>query len=583
MTVIQGYMSKTRMNGRLHGILYGSILAALAGCASMAPPYEQPAAPVPAQFRDAVPGTPDAAPVADLDWREVFVDERLRQVIALALRNNRDLRVAVLNIEKARATYQIQRASLLPTVAASGSHSAARTSAASSSTGTSVVSRSDSVSVGFSSWELDLFGRIRSLKDQALESWLATAETQRSTRMSLVAEVASDWLTAGAYQQRLVLAQQTLDSQRRTLELTRRKHAQGLSSGVDVASVESSVESARADVGSYATSLEQARNALELVVGAAVPDDLLPGAGDADAAVALAPLPEKLESRALLQRPDVLYAEHTLKAANANIGAARAAFFPTITLTASAGRASDSLSSLFDAGTRTWSFAPSISVPIFNAGSLQASLDSAKIATDIAVADYEKAIQTAFSEVADALAARAPRRTAGCPARAGRVHPAQLRAGRGALTQRRGQLPGNADRPALALQRAAEPDHPAPERGEQPRDALQGAWRRGRCRPIELRHGTARKKPHALPYAGPKDLPAARRWLSRTEAMTPVPLPSAHRRPRTAPIGSAGALHGDSNSATTCPAVALADMGFCPVTSRPSTTTFEANGSHAFS
>ena len=378
---------------------------ALSGCVSMAPDYERPASPVPPQFRGATTGVADATPVADLDWRKVFLDTRLQKVIATALDNNRDLRVAVLNIEKARATYRIQRSDLFPSVQASGSYNAARTSAASTGTGSSQVGRSVSAEVGFSSWELDLFGRIRSLTDEALETYLATEQTQRSTRMSLVAEVASDWLTIAAYQEQLALATETLESQRATLKLTESKHALGIASGVDLSEVQGSVESARADVASYTTSLEQARNALDLVVGSPVGDDLLP-VPTGNEAVALAPLPADLSSEVLLQRPDVLYAEHTLKAANADIGAARAAFFPTISLTAATGRSSDALSSLFDAGTRTWSFAPSISIPIFNAGSLRASLDSAEIQKEVTVAEYEKAIQTAFSEVADALAAR---------------------------------------------------------------------------------------------------------------------------------------------------------------------------------
>ncbi len=382
---------------------------ALAGCASMAPRYARPDAPVAAQFRDASAGSADAAPVANLDWRKVFLDARLQQVIALALDNNRDLRVAVLDIDKARAEYRIQRADLLPSVAVSGSESAARSSAATSSTGRSTASRSYAADVGISSWELDLFGRIRSLKNEALETYLATEQTQRSTRLSLVAEVAGDWLTVAADQQLLALAQRTLDSQRKTLELTEHEHELGIVSGVDLAQVQTSVETARGDVAAYTTELATARNALELVVGAPVPDTLLPDA-DPDAAqdaVLLAPLPSNLGSQVLLQRPDVLAAEHTLKAANADIGAARAAFFPTISLTASTGRSSDQLSNLFEGSNRTWSFVPSISIPIFNAGSLKASLDESKIEKQIEVATYEKAIQTAFSEVADALATRA--------------------------------------------------------------------------------------------------------------------------------------------------------------------------------
>ena len=375
--------------------------AAMSGCTSMAPAYQRPDAPVRASFGStpSVAVADEPVPVARLEWRSVFIDPQLQQVIALALDNNRDLRVAMLNIEAARAKYRIQRADLLPSVDAT----------ASNTTGTgSQVSRSATAQVGFSSWELDLFGRIRSLKDEALQTWLATEQTQRSTRMSLVAEVAGNWLTVGAYQQRLKLAEQTLASQRESLALTERRHEQGVMSGVDLASLQASVESARADVAAYTTSLAQARNALELVVGTAVSDDQLPAAtaGTTDA-VALAPLPAEVSSAVLLQRPDVLYAEHTLKAANADIGAARAAFFPTISLTASTGSGSDALSSLFDSGTKQWSFAPTISLPIFHAGALKASLDQAKISKDVSVAQYEKAIQSAFSEVADALATRA--------------------------------------------------------------------------------------------------------------------------------------------------------------------------------
>ncbi|WP_369938600.1 efflux transporter outer membrane subunit [Xanthomonas tesorieronis] len=380
----------------------------LAGCASMAPSYARPDAPVPATFADSGSGTAgDVADVATLDWRQVFLDRRLQQVIAQALDNNRDLRVAVLNIDKARAQYRIQRADLFPSVDVSGSQSASRSSASASASGRSEVARTYVADVGVSSWELDLFGRIRSLKDEALETYLATAQTQRSTRMSLVAEVAADWLTVAADQQRLALAQQTLASQRQTLKLTEAQHQQGTVSGLDLAQVQTSVESARADVASYTTQLATSRNALDLVVGAPVAAEMLPQANALESGVALAPLPSPLPSRVLLQRPDVLYAEHTLKSANADIGAARAAFFPTISLTASTGRSSTALSSLFDAGNRTWSFVPSISVPIFRAGALKAELDQAKISRDINVADYEQAIQTAFSEVADALATRA--------------------------------------------------------------------------------------------------------------------------------------------------------------------------------
>ncbi|KQQ78367.1 transporter [Xanthomonas sp. Leaf131] len=383
---------------------------ALSGCVSMAPRYARPDAPVPgvvgdtgsANSGESASSTPSAAV---LDWRQVLVDPRLQQVVALALDNNRDLRVAVLNIEQARAQYRIQRADLFPAVDATVSHSAQRTPAATSFTGAPMIIRNATGQVGVSSWELDLFGRIRSLKNEALETYLASEQTQRSTRLSLVAEVASGWLTVAADQQRLALAQQTLESQRKTLRLTELQHDNGIVSGLDLAQIQTSVESARADVASFTTQLAQSRNALNLVAGTQVPAALLPAADAIDTGVALAPLPAQLESRVLLQRPDVLSAEHTLKAANADIGAARAAFFPTISLTGSAGRGSDALSSLFD-GDKIWSFSPSVSLPIFRAGALKAELDVAKLQKDITIAQYELAIQTAFSEVADALAER---------------------------------------------------------------------------------------------------------------------------------------------------------------------------------
>ncbi|WP_146093105.1 efflux transporter outer membrane subunit [Xanthomonas arboricola] len=384
---------------------------ALSGCVSMAPQYARPDAPVPGvvgdtgsvTHGDSADGRTTAA--AQLDWRQVLVDARLQQVVALALDNNRDLRVAVLTIEQARAQYRIQRADLFPAVDATVSHTAQRAAAATSFTGAPQIIRSATGQVGISSWELDLFGRIRSLKNEALETYLASEQTQRSTRLSLVAEVASDWLTVAADQQRLALAQQTLESQRKTLRLTELQHDNGIVSGLDLAQIQTSVESARADVASFTTQLAQSRNALNLVVGTSVPAALLPAADAIESGVALAPLPAQLESRVLLQRPDVLSAEHTLKAANADIGAARAAFFPTISLTGNVGRGSDALSSLFD-GDHTWSFTPSVSLPIFRAGALKAELDVAKLQKDITIAQYELAIQTAFSEVADALAER---------------------------------------------------------------------------------------------------------------------------------------------------------------------------------
>lgn len=383
-------------------------LLALSGC-TLAPTYVRPAAPVPADLA-AVDVAPAAGAATDTlampDWQQVFLDPRLRQTIALALQNNRDLRVAVLSIDKARAQYRLQRAAQLPSFDANASMSRSRSSAASNDDGVSQVSTSDTLQVGLSSWQLDLFGQLRSLKQEALQNWLSSAENQRNVRLTLVAQVAAAWLTVGADQAQLALAQQTLDSQAQTLQLTERRHSIGSASGLDLAQQQTSVESARVAVASAATQLAQARDALQLLVGAPVDAALLPTAQAMQDSVALAPLPAHLSSAVLLQRPDVLAAEHTLQAANADIGAARAAFFPSLSLTASTGRSSDALSTLFSAGSRTWSFVPSITAPIFHAGALKASLDASKLGKDIAVAQYEKAIQSAFAEVADALATR---------------------------------------------------------------------------------------------------------------------------------------------------------------------------------
>ncbi|UUC48022.1 MULTISPECIES: efflux transporter outer membrane subunit [Pseudomonas] len=370
----------------------------LGGCVNLAPDYQRPAAPVAAQWPGAAPA---GASQADVDWREFFVDARLRDTVARALANNRDLRVAALNVEYQRAQYRIQRAELFPAVSASAEGTRQRAL----SDGTTAVSSQYSVGLGVSSYELDLFGRLRNLKDAALEDYLALEQTRRSTQISLVAEVASAWMTLAADQQLLKLASDTHASQQKTYELVQRSHGLGGESGLSLAQARSTVESARAEVASYASQVEQDRNALELLVGERLADSLLPGDTGLDAAL-LVTVPAGLPSSLLQRRPDVLAAEHTLKAANADIGAARAAFFPSVSLTASGGSASGELSGLFKSGSRAWSFAPSISLPIFDAGSNQAGLDAAKITRDIDVANYEKALQTAFSEVADALSVR---------------------------------------------------------------------------------------------------------------------------------------------------------------------------------
>ncbi len=385
-----------------------TLAATLLGACSMIPVFERPAAPVPASFPQAAPTEASAvAPLADtIAWRDYFADERLREVIALALDNNRDLRVAALNIERARAQYGIQRADLFPSIAVSGGQSAQRVPADLSSTQQADINRQYSANLGFASYELDFFGRVRSLEEQALQTYLGTEEARRSAQISLVAEVANAWLRLAADRERLALAQRTQHTRQESLDLVRRSFELGAVSALDVHQADTLLQSARADAARFETVVAQDQNALAQLVGAGVPATLLPD-GLERAVATVAELPAGVPSEVLTRRPDILQAERALLAANASIGAARAAFFPRITLTATAGTASSTLDGLFDGGSGAWSFVPQLRLPIFEAGRLQASLDLAEIQRDINVAQYEKAIQSAFREVADALAERA--------------------------------------------------------------------------------------------------------------------------------------------------------------------------------
>lgn len=394
---------------RIHIPLACAALLLAAGCTTMAPKYSQPAAPVPAAWPEG-PAYREATakadkPVADIPWQEFFVDPQLRKLIALALENNRDLRVAALNIERSRAQYQIRRSDLLPKVDASADGSVQRIPEGLSATGQPNTVDQYSVGLGVSSYELDLFGRVRSLKDQALEQFLATEQARRSVQISLVSEVAVNYLTLAADRERLKLAKETLASQQESYKLTRSRFEAGVSSALDLHQAQTSVDAARVDIARFTTLVAQDVNALSLVVGSPVPADLLPAALS-ESLTALKDVAPGLPSDVLLSRPDILQAENLLKGANANIGAARAAFFPRITLVSNVGFGSDDLAGLFKGDAFTWSFAPRITLPIFTAGANQANLKVAEVDRDIAVAQYEKAIQTAFREVADALAQR---------------------------------------------------------------------------------------------------------------------------------------------------------------------------------
>ena len=385
-------------------------LALLAGC-SLAPVYERPAQPVAQAWPagDAYQGVPaaaaDAKPVSQIQWREFFADDKLRKVIELALANNRDLRVPALNIEKAKAQYNIDTAALLPKLSANVNQSASRTPANMTGTGAAAINRQYTGGLAMASYELDFFGKLRNASEAGLQSYLGTEEARRTQQITLVSEVANAYLTLIADQQRLKLAQDTLKSQQTTYDLSKKRFASGVTSGVDMYDAQTSVESARNDAAVYTAQVALDQNALTLLVGAAVPGELLP-TGDLGEVTQLAAIPAGLPSDLLQSRPDVQEAERALRAANANIGVARAAFFPSISLTASGGSASSTLSGLFKAGSSTWSFVPQVNLPIFDGGVNRANLDIAKADRDISVAQYEKSVQTAFREVADALATR---------------------------------------------------------------------------------------------------------------------------------------------------------------------------------
>jgi multidrug efflux system outer membrane protein len=387
-----------------------AVIFTLAGCSTMAPKYTQPVSPVPGAwprgpaYREEAPAA-EVKPLADIPWQEFFIDPHLRRLIKLSLEYNRDLRVAVLNIERARAQYQIQGADLLPKVDASAGANFQRIAEDFSGNGHAKIVDQYNVGLGVSSYELDLFGRVRSLKDQALEQYLATEQARRSVQVSLVSQVASGYLSLAADRERLQLAKDTLVSQQQSYNLIRSRFEAGITSSLVLNQTRSSVDAARLDIARYTTLVAQDINALNLLVGSAFSTGMLPHTLS-ETVTSVKELSPGMPSAVLLSRPDILQAEEQLKAFNANIGAARAAFFPRITLVSNIGFGSDDLAGLFQPGSFAWKFAPQISLPIFDGGSNKANLKVAEVDRDIAVARYEKAIQTAFREVADTLALR---------------------------------------------------------------------------------------------------------------------------------------------------------------------------------
>jgi NodT family efflux transporter outer membrane factor (OMF) lipoprotein len=394
-------------------VVAAAAAAALLTACNLAPTYQQPAGMVPDTVA-AQAGVPVQASEAALSYAQAqawIQSPQLREVVALALSHNRDLRVALDNMEKARAQYGITRADLLPSITAQGQGTRSRTSAELNPAGQSSVNEQYTAQLGFTSYEIDFWGRVRNLSEAGLQAFLQSEGNQRNVQIGLVANVSNAWLTLAADMARLQLAQDTLASREKAYALTKRMFEIGSTSGLVLAQNLSTVETARVDVAAYTSQVARDRNALQLLVGGAVPAELLPSVqtlavNDANN-LALLPVPQALPSSVLLQRPDVQAAEHNLRAMNANIGAARAALFPSITLTGSVGSGSRELDALFGGGTSTWSFMPQIKLPIFEGGRLRAGVQVAEANQRIALSQYEKAVQTAFKEVADALADRA--------------------------------------------------------------------------------------------------------------------------------------------------------------------------------
>ncbi|GAB3770065.1 multidrug efflux RND transporter outer membrane channel subunit OprM [Ramlibacter monticola] len=370
----------------------------LAGCSQM-PQYERPAAPVPGAFP--YPSAQEGTPAIDLRWEQYFTDARLRSLIASALRNNRDLRIAVLNIAQARAQYDIRNADKYPTVAFNAS-AARQPSFINNAPQQTTLYQAN---LAFSAWELDFFGRIASLSESALQQFLATEEGRNAAQMSLVANVAATWLNLAADEELLALTEQTLQTRAQSMDLMKLRFEQGVSSEIDFRLAQSLYETARASLAQFQRQRAIDLNTLALLVGE--PMDPRFEVQVTTASVDLPDVPAGLPSEVLVRRPDVQQAEHLLMSANADIGAARAAFFPRITLTAGVGTASADLGGLFKGSAWGYTVIPSLAQTVFDAGRNRANLAATEVSRDIAVAQYERAIQQAFREVADALAGRA--------------------------------------------------------------------------------------------------------------------------------------------------------------------------------
>jgi len=378
-------------------------VACLASCTTLEPAYERPPAPIPSRFPDGAAykdgGNTNSTPASQIGWRDFLVDPRLQRLVEIALRNNRDLRVAALNVRQVQAQYRIQRSALFPSVAAFADESAARAPGK-----TPEAAHIYSAGVA-AAWEIDFFGRLQSLSDAALQQYFASVEARQAAEILLVSEVADQYLTMLALDEQLAVTRQTLATAEASYKIVKLQFDTGTAPELVLRQAQSVVELANANLAAQIRGRAQSENALVLLLGQALPPDLPPMVRLGDQWI-LADIPAGLPSALLERRPDILQAEALLRSENADIGAARAAFFPSVSLTGALGSSSATLGGLFGAGSYSWTFAPSITLPIFEGGALQANLDVARIRKDIGVAQYEKAIQTAFREVADGLAAR---------------------------------------------------------------------------------------------------------------------------------------------------------------------------------
>lgn len=390
------------MHKNLNTLSIALAALSLAGCASLQPELPQADAQIDTRWPE-LNDTADAAgengyavaSASEIKWEQFFTDTRLKELIRLALENNRDLRSAMLNVERARAQYRIQRADRLPAV------NATATGTRLGGDGQTEV-ETYQAQLGVTQFELDLFGRVKSLSDAALQRYLATEEAQKSARLSLVSEIANAYLTLSADLELQRLAEATYANYEERFGISEKRNELGAVSSLELSQAKTQLASAKADVALYAGQVQRDKSALALLVGAPVSDDLIPD--DFNLGVSgLSPLPAQLPSEVLLRRPDIQQSEYTLRAANANLGAARAAFFPSIRLTGSVGSLSGDLSDLFSSGTDTWSFMPQVTLPIFQAGKLRANKRVAEVDRDLALTQYEKAIQVGFKEVSDAL------------------------------------------------------------------------------------------------------------------------------------------------------------------------------------